>query len=93
MEIQIFTIYILYNKNLILSTSWKLFSKDGLPTNCFAPCAAGVEPDQLEDSNLAAQLWTTIARSFLARAVRLELTWVLTDGFGDRCNRRYAKPV
>ena len=30
---------------------------------------------------------------FLARAVRLELTWVLTDGFGDRCNRRYEKPV
>lgn len=30
---------------------------------------------------------------FLAGAVRLELTWVLTDGFGDRCNRRYAKPL
>ena len=62
MEIQIFTIYILYNKNLILSIKWKLFLKDGLPTNCFAPCAAGVEPDQLEDSNLAAQLWATVAQ-------------------------------
>lgn len=39
---------------------------------CFAPCATGVEPDWLEDSNLRG---------------------LLTDGFGDRCNRHYAKPL
>lgn len=52
---------------------------------CFAPCATGVEPDWLEDSNLAAQLWTTVAQLLMAEAVGLEPTWVI--------NRRFWRPL
>ena len=52
---------------------------------CFAPCATGVEPDWLEDSNLAAQLWTTVAQLLMAEAVGLEPTRVI--------NRRFWRPL